>query len=112
MTTGRINQVTIVNPSAEANERNPPKEARMYQVEGETPKRNSSRKHQRRTRHLSHKRPIQLPPLSSPSCGPQRVAFGYYTVHYTVTYAPQEERTHAKSTRKRGYLTEPSPKIW
>src|SRR3954466_7704708 len=34
MTTGRINQVTIVNPSAEANERNPPKEARMYQLEG------------------------------------------------------------------------------
>jgi hypothetical protein len=45
--------------------------------------------------------------MSSPSCGPQRVAFGYYTAHYTVTYAPQEERTHAKSTRKRGYLTEP-----
>ncbi|KAF1343649.1 hypothetical protein EJ07DRAFT_186457 [Lizonia empirigonia] len=34
MTTGRINQVTIVNPSAEANERTPPKGAGMYQVEG------------------------------------------------------------------------------
>jgi hypothetical protein len=83
----------------------------MYQMEGRS-RSYPSRKHQRRTRRLSHERPIQLPPLSSPSCGPQRVALGYYTVYYPVTYAPQEEKTRAKSTRKRGYLTEPSPKIW
>ena len=83
----------------------------MYRMEGRR-RSDPSRKHHKCTRHLSHERPIQLPPLSSPSCGPQRVAFGYYTAYYTVTYAPQEERTRAKSTRKRGYLTEPSPKIW
>ena len=83
----------------------------MYQVEGRS-RSDPSRTHQRCTRHLSHERPIQLPPLSSPSCGPRRVAFGYYTVYFTVTCASQEERTHAKSTRKRGYLTGPSPKIW
>jgi hypothetical protein len=83
----------------------------MYQLEGRS-RSDPSRKHQRCTRHLSHKRPIQLPPLSSPSCGPRRVALGHYTAYYPVTYAPQEEKTRAKSTRKRGYLTEPSPKIW
>src|SRR3712207_872140 len=104
MTTGRINQVTILNPSAEAHERTPRRRPGCTRWKGRR-RSDPSRKHRRCTRHLSHKRPIQLPPLSSPSCGPQRVAFGYYTVHYTVTYAPQEERTHAKSTRKRGYLT-------
>ncbi|KAF1343376.1 hypothetical protein EJ07DRAFT_160722 [Lizonia empirigonia] len=49
-----------------------------------------------------------IAPLSSPSCGPRQVALGYYTAYYPVTYAPQEEKTRAKSTRKRGYLTEPS----
>jgi len=83
----------------------------MYQVEGRR-RSDPSRKHQRCTGHLSHKRPIQLPPLSSPSCGPRRGVLGCYTVYYTVTYTPQEEKTRAKSTRKRGYLTEPSPKIW
>ena len=83
----------------------------MYQMEGRS-RSDPSRKHQRRTRRLSHERPSQLPPLSSPSCGPRRVALGCYAAYYTVTYAPQEEKTRAKSTRKRGYLTEPSPKIW
>jgi hypothetical protein len=111
MTTGRINQVTIVNPSAEANEQTPRRRPWCTGRKGEA-EATPSRKHQECARHPSHERPIQLPPLSSPSCGPRRVAFGYYTVYYTVTCAPQEERTRAKSTRKRGYLTEPSPKIW
>jgi hypothetical protein len=111
MTTGRINQVTIVDSNAEANERTPRREPGCTKWKGEA-EASPSRKHQRCARHLSHERPIQLPPLSSPSCGPRRVALGYYTAYYPVTYAPQEEKTRAKSTRKRGYLTEPSPKIW
>ena len=83
----------------------------MYRMEGRR-RSDPSRKRYNCTRQPYCERPIQLPPLSSPSCGPQRVALGYYTVYYPVTYAPQEEKTRAKSTRKRGYLTEPSPKIW
>jgi hypothetical protein len=73
----------------------------MYQLEGRR-RSDPSRKHQRCARHLSHKRPIQLPPLSSPSCGPRRVAFGCYAAYYTVTYAPQEEKTRAKSRASAG----------
>ena len=83
MTTGRINQVPIVNPSAETNVRTP-KRGLMYRMETRS-RSYPNRKHRKRTRRLSHEQPIQLSLLSFPSCGPQRVALGYYTIYYPGT---------------------------
>jgi len=51
----------------------------------------------RRTWHRRYRRPIQLPPLSSPRCGPRRCKTSVSADNKPATYAPQEEKTHASS---------------
>ncbi|KAF1343428.1 hypothetical protein EJ07DRAFT_160716 [Lizonia empirigonia] len=88
-------------PERRSERANPPKGAGMYQVEGRSLS-DPSRKHQRCARHLSHERPIQLPPLSSQVAVRDRWHSVITPLTTPVTYAPQEEKTRAKSTRKRG----------
>ncbi|KAF1343520.1 hypothetical protein EJ07DRAFT_160676 [Lizonia empirigonia] len=103
MTTGRINQVTIVNPSAEANERTPPKGAGMYQVEG----RSLSDPQPQASKMCETPKPRatdSIAPLSSPSCGPRQVALGYYTAYYPVTYALRRRRLEPSQRASAGLL--------
>lgn len=94
MTTGRINQVTIVHQSTEAHRPNP-RRGGLYQ-EGD--RRNNPnrllRKHAKRDRC---RRFIQLPPLSSPRRGPLRSLIGVAANDKPAACTPQEEKAHAAS---------------
>ncbi len=94
MTTGRINQVTIVHQSAEAQWLSP-RRGRLYQ-EGD---RRSNPNHLPRMRAGRNRcrRPIHLPPLSSPRRGPQRSLIGVAANNKPTAYTPQEEKANAAS---------------
>jgi hypothetical protein len=49
------------------------------------------------TWHLRCEPTIQLPPLSSPKCGPRQGRTSVTASNKPATYAPQEEKTHASS---------------
>lgn len=81
MTTGRINQVTILNPAARSTQGRPPKGSGKYKAG-----RSRAASHcllQRHQRHQSCKQLIQLPPLSSPRYSPKR---------YNTSVATRKER--------------------
>jgi len=107
MTTGRINQVTILNLGAEARGCGP-REGGKY--EGRSRQSDPSQPHRRRTWRRRCERLIQLPPLSSPRCGPQRNKIGDSTKNKPVACAPQEEETHASSRKKLRLLGRAAPK--
>jgi hypothetical protein len=114
MTTGRINQVTILYPDAGA-KRHDPRRGGKYQEGGYRSYPNHPP--QKYPGHDCCERPIQLPPLSSPRCGPQRGRTGVAANNKPVTYAPQEEKTHTSSrTTKARILGRAVPKdlvnIW
>ena len=94
MTTGRINQVTILDPDAEA-PRHDSRRSGIYQAEN----RRSDPNHLPRqyTWHRRCKQSIQLPPLSCPRCGPRRSSTDVSASSKPATYAPQMEKTHASS---------------
>ncbi len=105
MTTGRINQVTIVHQSAEAQWLSP-RRGRLYQ-EGD---RRSNPNHLPRMRAGRNRcrRPIHLPPLSSPSGGPQpcdRV----FRPPRQAAYTTQEEGCDRQSAPGGGYRRKHSP---
>ena len=94
MTTGRINQVTIVRQSAEA-PRLHPREGGLYQEGGRRNNPNRLlRKHPGRDRG---RQPIHLPPLSSPRRGPPRSLTGVAASSKPAACTPQEEKAHAAS---------------
>ena len=95
MTTGRINQVTILDLSAETPKHNPRKGVEFTKAGS----RMSDPSHSPRlyTWHRRCEQPIQLPPLSFPRYGPQRGMTGVSASNKPVTYAPKEEKTHASS---------------
>ena len=109
MTTGRINQVTILSQRAEAQRQTPQRERVVPSKE--TPKRPKSPLNQG-LQPGEHGRPIQLPPLSSPKAGPQRAMTDVSVATISVTCSPQEEKIHALSHVRRGNSAELSPKIW
>jgi len=94
MTTGRINQVTILSQRAEAPRQTPRRERVVPSKE--TPKRPKSPLNQG-LQPGRRGRPIQLPPLSSPKAGPQRTMTDVAVANMSVAYSPQEEKIHALS---------------
>jgi hypothetical protein len=113
MTTGRINQVTILSQRAEALRQTPKKGASC--TKQETLKRPRSPPSQS-TRQWECERPIQLPPLSSPKAGPQRAMVDVAVKNISATYSLQEEKTHASTRSKLRKLGRVVPKglvnIW
>jgi hypothetical protein len=109
MTTGRINQVTILSQRTEM-QRQTPREGRVLPSK-KPPKRPKSLLYQG-PRPKQRKRLIQLPPLSSSRAGPQRAMAGVSAVTRSVTCSPQEEKTYASSRVIRGNSARLSPKIW
>ena len=81
MTTGRINQVTILCPSTKRTQANPPKGA------GST-KQGDAEAIQvaalKALKHRQRKQLIQLPPLSSPKGGPQRAMTNVSTTSFPL----------------------------
>ena len=94
MTTGRINQVTIVHRSAEAQRPNP-RRGGLYQ-EGDR-RSNPNRLPRKRAGRDRCRRLIHLPPLSSPRRGPQRSPIGVAANNKPTAYTPQEEKAHTTS---------------
>jgi hypothetical protein len=94
MTTGRINQVTIVHRSAEAQRPNP-RRGGLYQ-EGDR-RSNPNRLPRKRAGRNRSRRPIHLPPLSSPRRGPPRSPTGVAANNKPAACTPQEEKAHAAS---------------
>jgi hypothetical protein len=109
MTTGRINQVTILTGGRPRPRRGAPSDG----TPGASPGQSSSLgrgdprvarppTHDRRARRLQAGvagRAIHLPPLSSPRCGPPQDRSGHGPPR-TATYAPQEEDTAGRSHPK------------
>jgi hypothetical protein len=94
MTTGRINQVTIVHQSAEAQWLSPQR-GRLYQ-EGDC-RSNPNHLPRMRAGRNRCRRPIHLPPLSSPRRGPPRSLTGVAASSKPAACTPQEEKAHAAS---------------
>ena len=94
MTTGRINQVTIVHRSAGAQRPNPQRGG-LYQ-EGDR-RSNPNRLLRMRAGRNRCRRPIHLPPLSSPRRGPPRSLIGVAANNKPTAYTSQEEKAHVAS---------------
>jgi hypothetical protein len=109
MTTGRINQVTILSQSAEAKWQTPQRERVVPSKKA--PKRPKSQLYSS-WKPKYRMQLIQLPPLSSPKASPQRAIPDVAIKRISGAYSPQEEKTHALSRRKGGNLAGQSPKIW
>jgi len=109
MTTGRINQVTILSPGAEARRQTPPKGGELYQA-----RRRRSDPSYRPIKYQEYpqtRQLIQLPPLSSPKGGPQRAMTDVAIAYISVTYTPQEEIIYTSSRKICGNSARLSPKI-
>ena len=98
MTTGRINQVTIFDPSALRRQGTTPRKGGRVYKAGSWPE-GQLQSHAAKV----HKTPtlrgdsIQLPPLSSPRDGPGRnLVGGEHHQKRPVPYIPQEEKTHSR----------------
>ena len=94
MTTGRINQVTIVHRSAGAQRPNPQRGG-LYQEGGR--QNNPNRLPRKRAGRNRCRRLIQMPPLSSPRRGPLRSPTGVAANNKPAACTPQEEKAHATS---------------
>jgi hypothetical protein len=106
MTTGRINQVTIVHQSAGAQWPNP-RRGGLYQEGG--CRNNPNRLPRERAGRNRCRRPIHLPPLSSPRRGPQRNPIGVAANNKPTAYTPQEEKAHAASHTRSADRRQDSP---
>jgi len=96
MTTGRINQVAILNPRTAAQKASRRRRNSCYKLEGSRRSAPSHAPPSRRT-YRKRTRPIQLPPPSSPKDGPPRRGRGLATAKNTATCAPREEETRDQS---------------
>jgi hypothetical protein len=99
MTTGRINQVSIVHQCAEAH-RLSPQRSRWYQRRG-SPKFPQITCLEKRTWRNRCRQPIQLPPLSSPRRGPQQSLRSVAAHNKPAACTPQEEESRRKLTQQK-----------
>jgi hypothetical protein len=106
MTTGRINQVTIVRQNAGA-PRLRPQRGGLYQ-EGDR-RNNPNRLPPKRAGRNSCRRLLHLPPLSSPRRGPPRSTTGVAANNEPTAYTPQEEKAHAASHTRSADRRQDSP---
>jgi len=98
MTTGRINQVTILNRRRSEGAPSPEGGGCERYREGRTATdRTSSRGHQELQRSPDAARPIQLPPLSSPEGRPRREVSGTKPPTFAAC-TPQEEEARGGSS--------------
>jgi len=106
MTTGRINQVTVLSGKAEA-------EPRPRRVELFTDKRRPKRTAAARSRRDESRGPlttIQLPPLSSPQGRPLHEQFSAERVP-TVQHTPRKRRIPSTGHARGGYLLGLTPEL-
>jgi hypothetical protein len=107
MTTGRINQVTILSGRAEAEPR--PARVELF-TDGSAPEGALQRIDALETDLVRHLTTIQLPPLSFPRGGPLHRSSGACAPSQSATWAPLEEDTVRRS-HFRGYLPRLTPDL-